>query len=179
MQRLLGSLESIDDTAEITVIVLLLRKKSVNSRQRWKQVIFRCNISKLCFILPSLQYKLRRFFWCCRGRTPVDWTKQRKATSALSICVLQNYIHGFCWLLFSFYFLWCVYKSSRCDLWSANEFLNLWLETYRFKKRSFLVCLPCINQFFFFLSKEKGGEKCRYWKPGLIHLVLPPSCCCF
>jgi len=35
MQRLLGSLESIDDTAEITVIVLLLlRKKSVNSRQR-------------------------------------------------------------------------------------------------------------------------------------------------
>jgi len=62
MQRLLGSLESIDDTAEITVIVLL-RKKSVNSRQRWKQVIFRCNISKLCFILPSLQYKLRRFFF--------------------------------------------------------------------------------------------------------------------
>jgi len=84
--------------------VVVVAEKSVNSRQRWKQVIFRCNISKLCFILPSLQYKLRRFFCVGRGRTPVDWTKQRKATSALSICVLQNYIHGFCWLLF-FHFI--------------------------------------------------------------------------
>jgi len=110
------------------------------------------------FAITSIQ-ATSFFFWCCRGRTPVDWTKQRKATSALSICVLQNYIHGFCWLLFSFYFLWCVYKSSRCDLWSANEFLNLWLETYRFKKRSFLMCLPCINQFFFSFFRRKKVVK--------------------
>jgi len=53
------------------------------------------------FAITSIQ-ATSFFFWCCRGRTPVDWTKQRKATSALSICVLQNYIHGFVGCFFHF-----------------------------------------------------------------------------
>jgi len=131
---------------------LATKMKASNLSLQYLQALF-------YFAITSIQAtSFFLFFWCCsRGRTPVDWTKQRKATSALSkfVCYRTTFT-VFVGCFFSFYFLWCVYKSSRCDLWSANEFLvNLWLETYRFKKGAFsCVCLVSINFFSFFRRKK-------------------------
>jgi len=82
----LGSLESIDDTAEITVIVLLLLRKKkceLATKMKASNLSLQYLQALFYFAITSIQ-ATSFFFWCCRGRTPVDWTKQRKATSALS-----------------------------------------------------------------------------------------------
>jgi len=133
-------------------------EKNVNSRQKMKasNFFFRCNISKLCFILPSFQYKLLRRFVL---EEELQWTGQSKESKwflhfvQMFVC-LFTFTVVFCFL---FYFLWCVYKSSRCNEWSVNEFLTVGWRLL--SKKKLLFVLPCINQFCFFFFRKKCGEK--------------------